>query len=384
MTHSFNSEALKELLTDDTRICISLFMPMHKTGETTQNANHIKNLMRDAQKQLVVRGMEAAEVQQLLQPVHDLLEDADLWHHPGDGLAIFCSPTGCKHFRVPIKLEEQAVVAEHFYVAPLLSLTNGNGRFYVLALSQNDVRFFRGDRERIQEVPLDAEVPHSLADALKYDEADQPFIDRNPAFGAGMAYHGQSEAKEDHKEKLGRFFNLVDKGLHKILKEENAPLMLAGVEYLLPIYRSNTIYAHVLEVALTGNPETLSPQELHERAWPLVQPLFEETQHQAVERFREAAGTTNLTSIDVPEIVSAANFGQIDTLFVAQGTQQFGVFDTEANQAHLHRDAKTGDEDLVNLAAMQTLLHSGTVYTLPPDAMPANTALAAMFRYETV
>ena len=44
---------------------------------------------------------------------------------------------------------------------------------------------------------------------------------------------------------------------------EHAPLVLAGVEFLHPIFREATTYQHLLEQGLTGNPEGKSAQQLH-------------------------------------------------------------------------------------------------------------------------
>jgi hypothetical protein len=40
-----------------------------------------------------------------------------------------------------------------------------------------------------------------------------------------------------------------------------------------------------------------------------------------------------------------------------------------------------GDEDLLDLAAMYTLLRRGTVYAVAPEQMPDRTPAAAILRY---
>lgn len=373
---------LKGLLADAPSVCVSLFMPMHRAEENAQNISHIKNLTREAQRQLTAQGIPGTEAQALLDPVHRLVEETELWRHPGDGLAIFCSSRGCWRFRVPLNLEEKAVVAPRYHVLPLLPLMQGNGRFYLLALSQNAVRLWYGDRDGLTEISLGEDVPRSLADALRFDEADELYFDRNNAYGAGMPFHGHSEFKDSHKEKLGRFFNLVDKGVCRAIGNDRAPLVLAGVDYLLPIYRGNAEYAPILKEGVTGNPEALRPQELHARAWPLVAPVFEASLQQDIARFREAAGTTRRTCIDVAEVVRAAAFGQVETLFVAEHMPQPGVFDPETHAVHLHNTWVPGDEDLRNAAAVLTLQQGGTAYLLPRETMPAEGPLAALLRYD--
>ena len=44
-----------------------------------------------------------------------------------------------------------------------------------------------------------------------------------------------------------------------------------------------------------------------------------------------------------------------------------------------HNQPELGDEDLLNAAAMQTLLHGRTVYAVAPEQVPNGGALAATF-----
>lgn len=76
-----------------------------------------------------------------------------------------------------------------------------------------------------------------------------------------------------------------------------------------------------------------------------------------------------------------AYYKLIDTLFVAVGVQQWGYFTPDENQVELHQQKEIGDEDLMDFAAIHTLLNGGTVYAVEPEAVPDNTPLAAVFRY---
>jgi hypothetical protein len=77
----------------------------------------------------------------------------------------------------------------------------------------------------------------------------------------------------------------------------------------------------------------------------------------------------------------AAYDGRIDTLFVPVGVQQWGMFDRESRTVQAHQEAETGDEDLLDVAAMYTLLRRGTVYAVTPDELPDRSLAAALLRY---
>jgi hypothetical protein len=155
-------------------------------------------------------------------------------------------------------------------------------------------------------------------------------------------------------------------------------LVLAGVDYLLPIYREVNSHPHTIDEGITGNPEGLRPEELHERAWEVVRPRFSEAQQKAAARYSQLAGTGQ-TSRDIREIVAAAYYGRIETLFAASGIQVWGDFDPDTGQVDLHEGAE--GEDLLEFAAIQTVLHQGTVYVTNPVNMPADAEAVSVFRY---
>jgi hypothetical protein len=155
-------------------------------------------------------------------------------------------------------------------------------------------------------------------------------------------------------------------------------LVLVGVDYLLPIYREASRYPHTIDEGVTGNPEGLRPDELHERAWEVVRPRFSEARQKAAAQYSQLAGTGQ-TSMDVREIVAAAYYGRIETLFAASGTQRWGVFDPDTGQVNLHQ--RPEGEDLLEFAAIQTVLHHGTVYVTNPENMPDDTDAVSVFRY---
>jgi hypothetical protein len=137
-----------------------------------------------------------------------------------------------------------------------------------------------------------------------------------------------------------------------------------------------------MEQGITGNPEMLSPEDLHAQAWPIVEPVFKQDIEQAKEVYGNLSATER-SSHDLREIVSASVWARVDTLFTAQDAEEWGTFDSEANKVVVRREGPRTYEDLslVDFAAMHTLLNGGRVYVLPPDQMPADAPAAAIMRY---
>jgi hypothetical protein len=379
-------EELKTLLGQAQGLCVSLYMPTVRLGsETQQNPIRFKNLIRQAEEQLVAQGIRNTEALELLQPALDL-DHEDFWQHQSDGLAIFIANGVFRYYCVPNSFDELVVVSDRFHLKPLLPLLTGDGKFYLLTLSQDEVKFFEGNRYSIRELEVEG-MPKSLNEALHYDGPEQGIEQRiatsrggtNNPFQQPGSFHGQGNdgAKQDD---ILQFFHRLNESLHETLRTEKAPLILAGVEYLFPLYREANTYQHLLDEGINGNQKIAQPDELHAEAWQIVEPVFQQARQQAVEHYRELIGTERISK-DLKETVPAAYYGRVEQLFVAVGVQQWGKFDAEANQIQVHSDAQPGDEDLLDSAAIQTLLNGGTVYAVEPDQVPDEAPVAAVFRY---
>lgn len=137
-----------------------------------------------------------------------------------------------------------------------------------------------------------------------------------------------------------------------------------------------------MEEGITGNPEILKPEELHDKAWQVVEPLFHKAEQEAMERYQELAGAaTGKASNDIKEIISAAYFQRVDSLFVAVGQQVWGEFDPDTMTVDLHPEPEPDDEDMLDFAAISTPLNGGRVYAVEPERVPDEALAAAIFRY---
>jgi hypothetical protein len=368
--------------------CVSIYMPTHRVGaEIQQDPIRLKNLLAEVEEHLLTRGLRTPEAKELLEPAEKLLQNGLFWQRQSDGLALFLSSEAFRYYRLPFDFDELVVVTDRFHVKPLFPLLSG-GHFYVLALSQNEVRLLQGTRYSIREVDLGG-MPESLAETLRYNDPEKRFqfhtSTRTPG-GQGQRpaiFHGHGVASaDDPKNYILRYFHRVDKGLRDLLRDEQAPLVLAGVDYLCPIYREANTYPHLVDEGIEGNPEALRAEELHEQGWAILQPLFLAAQKEAAAQYRQLAGASSeQASNNLRTVVTAAYHGRVETLFVAVGLQQWGTFDPDTRLAQLHKEAKPDDKDLLDFAAVHTFLNGGTVYAVEPEKVPDEAPLAAMFRY---
>lgn len=354
-------EDLAILLHHQDIYCVSLYMPTHRAGpEIRQDPIRLKNLLRQAEDRLAALGTPAAEVHQMLGPAAAMLGDSSFWRLQGDGLALFISPSSFHQYRLPVDFQELLVVADRFHLKPLLPLFAHGGHFYILALSQNEVRFFRGTLSGLDPVELRS-LPENLSETLRLFDAEK-----------------QGQINTDIA--MLQYCRSINDAVCKYLASERAPLVLAAVEPLFAIYRQANTYPYCMNEGIYGNPEGLKLEDLHGRGQAIAQTTFLMALEATAEQCHRNENMGR-ASKKLDEVLRAATQGKVDKLIVAVGLQRWGTYDPATDSLRLHFAQEPGDEDLLNRAAMLTLSHGGEVYAVMPEDVPDRALLAAVFRY---
>lgn len=379
---------LQRIINERSEYCVSIYLPMARVGPDVQgNVTRLKNAVSDVESALEERGWRPPKIEALLHEPRQLLQESPFWQHQLDGLVLFISPDLFETYRLPLDFEPLTVVSDRFHIKPILPLFSDDGRFYILALSQGGVRLFQGTRHTVDEIELE-NAPQGMDDALWYDDPEEHIESHTSTSGAGgepaaepgVVHHGQGVTDDEELQRLRRYFHDVSAALHEQLGDEESPVVLAAVDYLHPIYKEVDSSPHLLDEGIDGNPDDLSAETLHDKAWEIVRPLFTEAKEEVVERYKQMAHSDQ-ASDDLQTIVPAAVQGRVDALFVAVGTQKWGQYDINTNSIEVHDESRNGDEDLLDFAAVQTMANGGTVYAVDPTQVPGDTPVAAVFRF---
>lgn len=381
-----NPTDLKSLIAQQGKWCVSLYIPTHRVGrEQQQDPIRLKNLLAEAETKLLANGLRRPEVQKLMRPAEELLWNKEFWRHQSQGLAIFLSNEFSVMYRLPTEFEELLIIANHFHIKPLVPLLGRVGKFYILALSLNNIRLFEATPDTINEIKLN--FPISMEEALWMDEPERYLnlhsgsVSYSEGKGGAGIFHGHGIGDEE-KKSISRFFHSVNEGLSTMIEDKTIPMVLASVDYLIPIYRETSTYKNILEDAVIGNPDRENLQELHKDALKIVKPIFEESQKKAYEKYQQLSGQQSvLATNDLTKAVKAAKFGQIETLFVLLGKQIWGRYDAENNRVIVNTELSPENEDLLDLAVAETILNSGQVFAVPREQLPSEGDLAAILRY---
>lgn len=376
-----------EFLVDEgTWPCISIYMPVQRAApEPRPDITRLKDHIKETRVKLEKQGVDQRDVESLLEPMDNLIEDVSFWEHRKDGLALFRCPGLFHYYRLSRSFEDLTVVSNQFHFKPLLPLMTADSPFYILALSQKEVRLLHATRESVTELDL-GDVPKRLADAIRYDQRTSEYqyhfhTTSAPTRGGWSAvFHGWGFGDEDKKADILRFFQKVDNGVSRLLKGEQAPLVLACVDYLASIYHEANHYPHLLNEAVTGNPEGQKPEHLRDLAWQIIEPRFRAQQEQDRTNYEEGKGA-GLSHNQLDEVVPAAYYGRVGLLFVQRDRQEWGYFNPDMGGIAVDGEPGPQMADLLDLAAVHTILRDGRVYVVEHSDMPEDTELAALFRY---
>jgi Bacterial archaeo-eukaryotic release factor family 3 len=382
MSKPITIRGLQTLLAPHPGPCISLYLPTHRRlPQAKQDPVRFKNLMRTTEG-LVRKEYTNRDTKALLQPLEDLARD-DFWYAQMGGLALFRSPDLLTHYRMPMRCPELAIVADSFHVRPLLHFLQSNRYFYVLALSQNSVRLYEGSPYSLTQVDL-PELPRSLDESFGKEQREAVLN----AYGAppgqsGAIYYGYGVPPEERvKEKLAAFYRAVDVALWDyLLRDERAPLILAGVGYHHPIYRSVSRYRYLVEQTVEGNFDYITPEQLHAKVWPVARDVFRVHEEQLLHEYA-ARALQGETIEDLSAIAQATVSRRVGHLLIAGGAHVWGLMDRASGRI-VHRSAQqdTRDADVLDDLAEATLAQGGEVIMLERARMPGHSPAAAMLRW---
>jgi hypothetical protein len=369
-------------------VAVSFYLPTQRAGKPTrENPIRMKNRIVEVRQRLESIGWGPRDIDTLLSPALNLLDDYDFWQHQLDGLALFMAEDEEHRLQVDRDLPDLSVVGPRFHLKPLIPLLNEQEKFYVLAASLGKTRLFEVDRTTAKELDLPEDTPRSLAQSLRFTDDDPDTTVRHHVANRGesreaeASYHGSGPEQPDRKTEILTFFRMLDNGVREVVAGTERPLLFMGVDYLHPLYQEANHYPHLLEGDwVKGNPDQWGPDDIRRHAWEAVRERFEQPRRDAAARYRELAGTGS-TGEDLEEVINAGVDGRVDTLFVALDRERWGSYDAT------ERGLKDGEasvleaEDLLDRAAVEAMRTGAAVFPLPAEEIPSGGDMCAIYRF---
>ncbi|HUG68900.1 MAG TPA: hypothetical protein VMM76_14220 [Pirellulaceae bacterium] len=380
---------LTELLGDHEPPCISLYLPTHRRHpENQQDPIHYRNLLQEMDDSLRQK-YPTRQVRSLLEKFQELAHDNSFWNHRTDGLAILGSADKFQIFELQRSVPKLLVVANSFHTKPLLCALQSADRYQVLGLSRHEAKLYEGNRDAIDEIELDEDVPGTIEEALG-DELTEPHVTvasyggasrRGGAQGAPSMHHGHGQKKDEVEIDNERYFRAVDRAiLEHHSRPSGLPLILAALPEHHDLFHEVSHNPFLTSNSIRLDPTSISAERLREEAWRTVEPQYAARMAKLVDDF-ELARSRQRGSDDLNEVAQAIAAGRVGTLLVEADRQIPGRIDRATGQVEGGELDDPDVDDVLDDLAELAMKMGGEVVVVPAERMPATTGAAAIYRF---
>lgn len=384
----FNREDFIKLSKKKAKPMISIYSPTSRRSSTgyKEDMTHFKNQLSEIKKSLDKDyKLPNAEISKILEPAQELLDNFRFWQNNSDTLACFLSDGNMELHKLPIESKESShFIGNKPLLLPMIPELNDDGHYYVLLLNLDRIRLYEATRTVIQEVILDPEeVAVSFTAEEEVDENQDQLQGQGGIGNAGAMYHGHDGgADEIKKVTILNYFHRMTNMLEPLLYKNPLPLYLAGVDYLIPIFKEACKYNHLMDGHVSGAFNEKDMLTLHQKSWEKAEPNFMEERKERHRNFQAKNAAGLAVSNDNLKIIKAALTGAVETLLVNQNHEHlWGKYDAETHKIEITEEQEKESHCLIDEAAAKVIEFKGKVYLTAPEDMPEDNLIAATMRY---
>ncbi len=365
-----NRQTFHTLAQVNTPNCVSIYVPGYPSERGMESRSFLKKMLNDAADRLIQSGMSDKDARAYLFNGYELLNETERWKQLESSYALFIGPEIFEALELNRQVSPRLIVDQRFYLLPLISEMSAASEFYVLALGETSTSLYRGDANSIQPVPADEQLPKNMESALQMDtETRNVQMNRGAAAFDTPIFNGEEMGHDHRLKQYKRYCYQVDQGVQAILEDADAPVVLATTDQIAPIYKETSDYTDIAPVHISGTPEQLSTQQMHEQALEIIRDFHHNQKDRKIEGFSDY-DAKELASSSVFEILPRAYKGEVETLFVAEGQKRWGTFDPKSGKVELHKSRGKDSEDLINLTAMYAFLKGANIFLVNQDNLP--------------
>lgn len=351
---------LKSIRADN---CITIIMTSHRSKpEYLNDGLRLKNLIKEVETRLMSDvGKKEANI--LLKRVNDLANKID--HSQNlDSLIFFVNEDVAEFMRLPIKVEDRVVIDDTFATRDLIRTLHLETQYYIMVLSQENTRLIEAaSAKSVREIK--GEFPYE----------NKTFHTTNRA--AHMIAQKQTNLTAE-------YFNVADKKMNEVRKENKLPVLLCGLE------ENNNLYLTVaddkdaiLPVRVDKGMINESVHAIVDAAWEVMKEYVAKKNNERKAELRKAVSENKFLS-DTNEIWRAIHNGRIRTLFVEQGLFQPAIL-TEDNQIEYVAEDRRNDtgiiDDIYDEMIEINMDFGGEVVFLPKGELEKFNGFGAITRY---
>ncbi len=385
---TFNSTSVKELMEFSKKPCVSIFLPAAQKGAgTLQPPIRLKNLLAQAWDELIGKFPESQRpMAEVFRQADALVDNKLFWQHQKQGFALFMGPDWLRHYTFSISLKDRCTVGSNFNIKPVLPQFTDRTRYYLLALSQKTVRFWEVVNERMTELEL-PEVMQSIEELRQYEVREKQLqVYAMPVGGrvlrrGGVAHaHATDTDGKEMKKRIAEFVKNVVGGLERFLQADRTPVLLCAEPFTQHLVSDCHPSFNLMDEAVSANPTRMEPDQILSRAADIMDRELAMQNKRVIDRL-SALMDTGWTIQEIEQILPRAEEGRVESLFINPDQPVWGFWNREGGLIQVHEEPVPSDQDLSDIAVLQTLMHGGEVYAVPPGAIKGGSPMAAILRY---
>ena len=382
MLYEIVNDFPNEIIYEEEGPFISLYQETHRhKPENRQDLIRFKNLV-DEIKDSLKKEYPKEDSKSIMKPFDEIANDRAFWNNSTEGLAILASKNRCVVYKLPRTVEEVSIVANSFYVKPLIRNFQSAERYHVLGLDRENFRLFEGNRYGFEEIKFPEDDPITKEEVLG-EELTEPHLSPGAYGGTSGTpmFHGHGSRKEEIEIDAQRYFRYVDKYImDNYSNKVKIPLILATLDEHYGWFKNLSNNPHLYEKAIRKDYRELSAEEIREEAWNVVEPYYLGKTEELVERYNFGRSKF-LGSDDVAEIARASVENRIDALMVESGKIIPGIVNKKTGEIESGDMHHPMIGDLLNSITQIVVRNKGEVVVLPKERMPSETGLAAVYRF---
>ena len=364
--------------------CLSLYQPTHRHHpDNQQDPIRFRNLVKELEEPLRQQ-FPKDDIRTLLQPFLALANDMDFWNHTLDGLAVLGARGIFRVYKLQRPVTEFALVADSFHTKPLMRILQSADRYQVLGLNRQEIRLFEGNRDALDEIELARTVPKTITEALG-DELTEPHrtVASYGGIGDGHSpmHHGHGGKESEVDIDAERFFRAIDRG---ILEHHSKPTGLTLILAALPqhhhLFHQVSHNPLLIEDSIEVHPDSLTIEELRQRAWQILEPHYLARLAKLVEEFGNAK-SKGLGDDVLVQVAKAIVAGRVATLMIEAVRKIPGRIDSATGEIEFGDLSHPEVDDVLDDLGELALKKGGQVVIVPAERMPTDTGIVAIYRY---
>ncbi len=371
-----------DIIFEESIPCISLYQPTHRYSPgNKQDPIVFKNLIREIENS-VKQKYQKNDLISIMKPFYQIEEEKSFWNNTLDGLAIFANPNKCIVHKLYRPVKELAVVADSFHIKPLIRIFQSVDKYHLLGLSSNDFALYEGNRDGFEEIEIAPETPKTIKEVLGKQHTDSFLTHGSYGDAGGPAmYHGHGGKKDEFEKDIEKFFRYVDRFvLENYSKPSKLPLILVSLKEHHSIFKKISHNSYLMEEGIKGSYDSFDMEQLTEKAWEIIEPIYLEKTQNLVNSFENAKANSS-GSDDLAQITSATFENRVETLLIEAGKIIPGKIDSNTGKIESGNIKDPDFDDVLDDLAELVLKKRGEVAVIPKDKMPSNTGVAAIYRY---